>query len=93
MKFPLTIRFEYSSRKKNGGLRELDAAGASGAASKDMAEESAGECGIGGTLGGWADDGEYEGVVGEGVPWPLPLPCWLLLLERPPNPWRLIWRS
>lgn len=60
MKLPLTIRFEYSSRKKKGGLRELE--GALGGSplwpSNDMAEDRAGECGIGGTLGGCALDGE-----------------------------------
>jgi len=59
MKLPLTIRLEYSSRKKNGGLREPGAEPSDGA-SKDIAEDSAGECGIGGTLGGWPEiaDGE-----------------------------------
>ena len=80
MKLPLTIKDEYSSRKKKGGLRELEAyEDASGAPwlSNDIAEDNAGDWGMGGTLGGWpeADEGEYEGVVGEGVPWPFPLPC------------------
>lgn len=62
MKLPLTMRPEYSSRKKKGGLRELDGAEASEAGwlSNDMAEDRAGECGMGGTLGGRpeAEDGE-----------------------------------
>ena len=61
--------------------------------SKDMAEDSAGEWGMGGKLGAWpgAAEGEYGPlVVGEGVLFP-PLPCWgLLLLERPASPWRLV---
>lgn len=74
MKLPLTMRPEYSSRKKKGGRREAGAE-LSGGASKDMAEERAGEWGIGGTFGGCPDvaEGEYgELAVGEGVPLPLP---------------------
>jgi len=44
---PLTIRLEYSSRKKKGGLRE-PSTDPSGALSNDMADDKAGECGIGG---------------------------------------------
>ncbi|KAH3918493.1 hypothetical protein HBI56_134290 [Parastagonospora nodorum] len=53
MKFPFTMRLEYSSRKKNGGLREPAGTELSGAPwlSNDIAEDNAGECGIGGTLG------------------------------------------
>jgi hypothetical protein len=53
MKLPLTIRLEYSSRKKNGGLRVPGGADPSdGGAwlSNDMAEDRPGECGMGGTL-------------------------------------------
>jgi len=75
MKFPLTIKLEYSSRKKKGGLREPGGAEPSDGApwlSNDMAEDKAGECGIGGTLGGCWEVGEAEyGVVGDGLP-PLP---------------------
>lgn len=78
MKLPLTIKLEYSSRKKNGGLREPDV-GPSwvGWLSKDMLDDNAGECGIGGKFGvcPGAADGEYGPlVVGEGVPLP-PFPC------------------
>jgi len=54
IKFPFTIKLEYSSRKKKGGLREPGGAESDGAPwlSNDIAEDSAGECGIGGTLGG-----------------------------------------
>jgi len=94
MKLPFTIRFEYSSRKKKGGLRGLgEALGGSPLwFSNGIVDDRAGECGMGGTLGGCALDGEYEGVVGEGVPWPVPLPfcCWLPLFERPPKPWRTL---
>ena len=50
MKLPRTIKLEYSSRKKNGGLR--DPGGAPSWVdcwlSKDMLEDNAGEWGIGG---------------------------------------------
>ena len=59
MKLPLTIRPEYSSRKKKGGLRDPGADPSDGA-SKDIAEESAGECGMGGTLGGKPEGLEDE---------------------------------
>lgn len=63
IKLPRTINDEYSSRKKNGGLRELEGACAPsevGWLSKDMAEDNAGEWGMGGKLGPWpgAADGE-----------------------------------
>jgi hypothetical protein len=90
MKLPFTMRLEYSSRKKKGGLREPPGTELSGAPwlSNDMAEDNAGECGIGGTFGGCCEVGELEyGVVGEGEP-PLPC-CWVPLLERPASPWRL----
>jgi hypothetical protein len=78
MKLPRTIKEEYSSRKKKGGLREPEGAPSCvGWLSKDMAEDNAGEWGIGGKLGAWpgAAEGEYGPlVVGEGVPLP-PLPC------------------
>jgi hypothetical protein len=54
MKLPFTIRLEYSSRKKKGGLRDPDGTDPSDGGpwlSNDMAEDKAGECGIGGTLG------------------------------------------
>jgi hypothetical protein len=54
MKLPFTMRLEYSSRKKKGGLRDPGGAELSDGApwlSNDMAEDNAGECGIGGTLG------------------------------------------
>jgi hypothetical protein len=85
------MRLEYSSRKKNGGLRDPGGAELSEGPpwlSNDMAEDKAGECGIGGTPGACCEVGEFEyGVVGDGEP---PLPCpGLLLLERPASPWRL----
>ena len=95
MKLPLTIRLEYSSRKKKGGLRDPET-GPSWVVwlSRDMLDDSAGEWGMGGRFGvccPGAADGEYGPlVVGDGVPFP-PFPCWLLLLlERPARPWRLI---
>jgi hypothetical protein len=48
MKLPLTIKLEYSSRKKKGGLRLPDWAGLSAPASNDIEADIAGECGIGG---------------------------------------------
>jgi hypothetical protein len=95
IKLPFTMRFEYSSRKKNGGLREPADAELSGAPwlSNDMAEDNAGECGIGGTFEGCCEVGDAAyGVVGDGDP-PLPGCCWLPLLERPASPWRLRRRS
>jgi len=80
MKLPLTISPEYSSRKKNGGLREPEGTEASDAGwlSNDMAEDMAGDWGMGekgGACPGGAE-GEYgELAVGEGVPLPLPFPC------------------
>ena len=68
MKLPLTMRFEYSSRKKKGGLREPDEAAPS-AASKDMDDDMAGECGMGDMAGPWWEVGDCEyWAVGGGVP-------------------------
>lgn len=56
MKFPFTIRFEYSSRKKNGGLRDNEGWLSDGEEfSKAMAWWSAGDCGTG------EGDGASEG--------------------------------
>ena len=63
MKLPLTMRPAYSSRKKKGGLREPDGTDPSDGApwlSNDMAEERAGEWGIGGWPGGCWFVGEVE---------------------------------
>ena len=66
------MRFEYSSRKKKGGLREPDEAAPS-AASKDMDDDMAGECGMGDMAGPWWEVGDCEywavpgGVGGAGV--------------------------
>lgn len=48
MKLPFTIRLEYSSRKKKGGLLDNDDWLSDGEAfSKDMVWWSAGDCGTG----------------------------------------------
>jgi hypothetical protein len=55
MKLPLTIKLEYSSRKKKGGLRVPGGADPSDGApwlSNDMEVDNPGECGMGGTLEG-----------------------------------------
>lgn len=53
IKLPLTIKLEYSSRKKKGGLRLPESTDPSdgGWLSNDMLDDKAGELGIGGWLG------------------------------------------
>jgi hypothetical protein len=67
MKLPLTMRLEYSSRKKKGGLRDPEGAVPS-AASKDMDDDMAGECGMGDMAEPWWEGDWGYWAVGGGVP-------------------------